>query len=363
MTDFEDIDNINLELFDVEPFVEDWERYHEAYLEKLADEGLDYYDEQYYNVWRQEKISCLGEAIKEEESPNQGVLVESLQKALIEERRIADEARGKTFRLSDKNRELRRKLDIYLTAGKQMALQERAEELAQKRGERLREKERSVMDNILARLPPQELTLERIVLGMYLADPKLTERFLQKYLNKMWYADANKQIHSALIDLGTKGDRRVLVEELKRKGQLEAVGGEAYIDELEAFGRRGNSDSIGDYVEILEEKFLRRELIHWCSGKIREAYDGELSPYDEKGNKRDKEESQITNWTEHIRQSSAHLLELLPYRFLRRFSTPTLVDEVVEDFNGLVIIGKADQKLLQDTGVWIELLMEFCLIG
>ncbi|MEN9625866.1 MAG: hypothetical protein RL557_194, partial [archaeon] len=74
---------------------------------------------------------------------------------------------------------------------------------------------REVSSVILDRVPPCALDIEQAVLRLYFHDPALMEGFNQRYLNLMWYDNAHRKIHSAMIDLGPKTEVHTLTERLK----------------------------------------------------------------------------------------------------------------------------------------------------
>src|SRR5260370_9658163 len=76
---------------------------------------------------------------------------------------------------------------------------------------------------------------------------------------------------SEVIDARRAGDIVALAEELGKRKEVEAVGGVAYLASLtEGLPRR---PSIEEYVRIVKDKSLSRQLINICSTAITRAAD------------------------------------------------------------------------------------------
>ena len=97
-----------------------------------------------------------------------------------------------------------------------------------------------------------------------------------------FYADAHQKIFQAIISLNDKGGQPVdvvlLAEELKQRGQIEDVGGYAYLGELwDAAPTAANAEY---YAKIVRDRALVRNLIHAGTEILRDAYD-QSQPADE----------------------------------------------------------------------------------
>src|SRR6202020_1313275 len=86
--------------------------------------------------------------------------------------------------------------------------------------------------------------------------------------------DSHRRIYSRmaeLIDASRAVDIVTLAEELAKRKEVEAVGGVAYIASLtEGLPRRV---SIEEYVRIVKDKSLLRQLIHVCNTAMTQAVD------------------------------------------------------------------------------------------
>jgi len=135
--------------------------------------------------------------------------------------------------------------------------------------------------DILDRLPPQNLDAEKGVLGSLLLDPMLCDDVLLVLRPSDFYSDANQKLFRHIVEMHADGlaiDVTLLVERLRAAGELEAVGGLAYLAEV--------AQSVGvaahavRYAEIVRAKATLRSLIHASTEILRDAYDPALSPDD-----------------------------------------------------------------------------------
>ncbi len=131
-----------------------------------------------------------------------------------------------------------------------------------------------VASEILDRLPPQNLEAERGVLGSLLLDPLMCDEVALELRADDFYADANQKLYRqilALHDEGKRIDTTLLVERLRQAGELEAVGGTAYLAEvLQAVPYAAN---VMHYAEIVRQKAILRALIHASTEILRDAWE------------------------------------------------------------------------------------------
>ena len=99
----------------------------------------------------------------------------------------------------------------------------------------------TVRSDILDRLPPQNLDAEKGVIGSLLLDPMLCDDVLLIVRPEDFYADANRKLFDHMVQMhngGVRIDVTLLVERLKAAGDLEAIGGMAYLAEVAQIRRR-----------------------------------------------------------------------------------------------------------------------------
>ena len=94
-----------------------------------------------------------------------------------------------------------------------------------------------------------------------------------------FFRDAHRRIFDRMIALSERGDAIdfvTLKEELSRAGELDEVGGPAYIASLADGVPR--SANVEYYAKIVKEKSTLRSLIHSANKILAEAYEGEEEP-------------------------------------------------------------------------------------
>jgi replicative DNA helicase len=130
-----------------------------------------------------------------------------------------------------------------------------------------------VSSEILDRVPPHSLEAEKGVLGSLLLDPQLCDEIVLIVRTDDFYSDANQKIYRHIVELHEQGKRvdgLLLIEKLKQAGELEDVGGLAYLYELTQVPTAANAIY---YAQIVADKATLRSLIHASTEILREAYD------------------------------------------------------------------------------------------
>ena len=125
------------------------------------------------------------------------------------------------------------------------------------------------------RIPPQALDAERSVLGSMLLSRDAIATALQHLEEGAFYRDAHKRIWNAILGLFDKSepvDMVTLIEELKRRKDLEAVGGVTYLTTLDQFV--ATAANVEHYCKIVHEKAVLRRLIEVGTEIVGEAFEG-----------------------------------------------------------------------------------------
>jgi replicative DNA helicase len=121
---------------------------------------------------------------------------------------------------------------------------------------------------------PASVEAERSILGAILLDNHSYNEAAEKLSAEDFSLDSHRRIYSRmaeLIDAHRAVDIVTLAEELARRKEVEAVGGVAYLASLtEGLPRR---PSIEEYVRIVKDKSLARQLIIICNTAITRAAD------------------------------------------------------------------------------------------
>jgi len=125
------------------------------------------------------------------------------------------------------------------------------------------------------RLPPQNLEVERAVLGAMMMDSEALYRALELLSVEDFYHDGHARIFGAMKKLA-ENDRAVdyvsLADILDKEGHLEKVGGRSYlVSLLSSIVTPGNLDY---HAEIIQEKAVLRSLIRAGGDIVTRAYSG-----------------------------------------------------------------------------------------
>ena len=132
----------------------------------------------------------------------------------------------------------------------------------------------SLSDVSLDRGLPASVEAERSILGAILLDNHSYNEAAEKLRAEDFSLDSHRRIYSRmseLIDARRAVDIVTLAEELGARKEVEAMGGVAYLASLtEGLPRR---PSIEEYVRIVKDKSLSRQLINICRTAITRAAD------------------------------------------------------------------------------------------
>ena len=133
-------------------------------------------------------------------------------------------------------------------------------------------------DEILRRVPPQNLEAEQSVLGAILLENEAINQALEVLSSEDFYRESHREIFRAMAELSDRSqpvDAITLTDLLKGRGRLEAVGGPAYIAELAAGVH--TAANIAHYARIVREKAVLRSLASIATEIASSAYDGPVS--------------------------------------------------------------------------------------
>ncbi len=130
------------------------------------------------------------------------------------------------------------------------------------------------MDNDKAKIPPQNTDAEASLLGAILIDSDAIVKIADNVVGDDFYDERHRLIFEAIKVLYEKHspiDVLTLSDQLKAEGQLEVVGGAAYLTELTNFVP--TAAHVEQYAEIVSQKALRRRLIKTSQSIIEMGYD------------------------------------------------------------------------------------------
>src|SRR5260221_5845030 len=115
----------------------------------------------------------------------------------------------------------------------------------------------------LERPMPHNVEAERSILGAILLDNNAINPAIEKLKPEDFFHDHHRRIFQQMITLGEAQqaiDLVTLTEQLQRSGELESVGGAAYVSQL--MDGVPHITNVEHYARIVKEKSLLRGLIH-----------------------------------------------------------------------------------------------------
>ncbi len=121
---------------------------------------------------------------------------------------------------------------------------------------------------------PSNVDAERTILGAILLDNHALSEAQERLVSEDFSLDSHRRIYLRMTELGAEGhavDLVTLANELSRYKEVESVGGVAYLASLtEGMPRR---PIIEEYIRIVKDKSLLRQLMLICSAAIARAAD------------------------------------------------------------------------------------------
>ena len=130
------------------------------------------------------------------------------------------------------------------------------------------------LDDNLRKVPPQNLEAESSVLGGVLLDNDAINVVLELLRPEDFYRDSHRRVFRAMIELSDRSepvDLITLSEFLKSRGELETVGGTAYLASLADFVP--TAANIAHYSRIVREKSILRHLINTATDIATRGYE------------------------------------------------------------------------------------------
>ncbi len=132
------------------------------------------------------------------------------------------------------------------------------------------------------RLPPQDLFAEQSVLGAMMLSKDAIADVVESIRSNDFYRPNHETIFDAILDLYAKGepsDSITVSDELTKRGDLQRIGGQAYLHQLiQAVPTAANA---GYYAEIIRERAVLRRLVEAGTRIVQMGYSqGEGEPDD-----------------------------------------------------------------------------------
>ncbi|MHB1420373.1 MAG: replicative DNA helicase, partial [Bacillota bacterium] len=132
---------------------------------------------------------------------------------------------------------------------------------------------------ILEKTPPQNLDAEQAVLGSMMLEKEAIYTATEILRAQDFYRDAHQVIFQVMFDLAEKGepiDLVTVVEELRRRGSLENIGGATYVSSLANMVPTAANTAY--YAQIVADKALLRAMIHNATTIAMRGYEGAEEP-------------------------------------------------------------------------------------
>jgi len=131
------------------------------------------------------------------------------------------------------------------------------------------------------RKPPQAVDLEEAVLGAIMLEKDAITSVMDILTPESFYKDAHQKIYRAIIQLAQNLqpiDILTVTEELKKKNEIDEVGGPYYITQLTS--KVATAAHIEYHARIIAQKHIQRELIRVASEIQTKAYDDSIDVND-----------------------------------------------------------------------------------
>lgn len=124
------------------------------------------------------------------------------------------------------------------------------------------------------KLPPQAKELEEAVLGAVMIEDKAFDEISDILREDSFYVDAHQRIWRAFRTLANNQspiDLLTVTEQLKKNGELDAVGGPFFVAQLT--NKVGSAANVEFHARLIAEKYIQRQLISTSSEIIKDAYE------------------------------------------------------------------------------------------
>ncbi len=139
----------------------------------------------------------------------------------------------------------------------------------------------NTIDLELGKIPPQAIELEEAVLGAIMLEKDAIIEVMDILKPESFYKDEHQKIFRAILDLSSNDkaiDILTVTEELRKRKELEEVGGPVYITQLTS--RVASAAHVNFHARIIAQKYIQRELIRVSSEIQTRAFDDSIDVND-----------------------------------------------------------------------------------
>lgn len=136
--------------------------------------------------------------------------------------------------------------------------------------------------SVNAKIPPQAVDLEEVVIGASLIDSKGVDEMFGVITNpEVFYKEAHQHVFTAIKQLYDKSqpvDLLTVAEKLKELNTIENIGGVTYLIDLTQ--KVSSSAHQEFHCRIILQKYIARQVIKLCTSSIEMAYDPKVDVFD-----------------------------------------------------------------------------------
>ncbi len=140
---------------------------------------------------------------------------------------------------------------------------------------------RKVIELEKGRIPPQAVEFEEAILGAILIDNSAINQVIDILSPESFYKEEHKLIYAAVKDLfgdSQPVDILTVANLLRKKAELDSVGGEYYLIQL---SQKVSSSAHSEFhARIIVQKFIQREMIRVAGDIITKAFDETTDVFD-----------------------------------------------------------------------------------
>jgi replicative DNA helicase len=133
----------------------------------------------------------------------------------------------------------------------------------------------------LGKVPPQAIDLEEAVLGAVMLEKEAVATVSEILKPEFFYKDAHVKIYECIEDLFKRSepiDILSVTNELRKKGNLDLVGGAYYVASLTQ--RVGSAANVEFHARVIAEKHIKRELIRLSGEILQDSFDDTVDTFD-----------------------------------------------------------------------------------
>lgn len=135
--------------------------------------------------------------------------------------------------------------------------------------------------NTMGKIPPQAIDLEEAVLGAIMIEREAMIDIADFLRPEAFYQEANKKIYEVIQQLNVSNqpiDILTVTAAMRKAGTLQIIGGAYYITNLTS--RVVSAANIETHARLIQQMYIKRELIRTSTTIITECYSDEVDVFD-----------------------------------------------------------------------------------